>query len=59
MVKMKKKEIAPGIVVYDNVILDSKNLYSDIEEGMISAGLDWNMASVKESSEPKVNTKNL
>jgi hypothetical protein len=57
MVKMKKKEIAPGIVVYDNVILDSKNLYSDIEEGMISAGLDWNMASVKESSEPKVNTK--
>jgi hypothetical protein len=54
---MIKEEIAPGIVVYSNVISESENLYKDIEEGMISAGLRWIEASVKESSDPMVNTK--
>ena len=54
---MIKEEIAPGIVVYSHVIPDSENLYIDIEEGMVSAGLKWIEAAVKESSEPMVNTK--
>jgi hypothetical protein len=54
---MIKEEIAPGIVVYKNVIPNSENLYVDIEEGIASAGLSWIAASVKEGSEPTVNTK--
>jgi hypothetical protein len=54
---MIKKEIAPGIVIYDNVIPDSQNLYKDIEEGMISAGIEWTIAEVNEGSNAKVNTK--
>ena len=45
---MNKEEIAPGIVVYSNVIPDSENLYKDIEEGMLSAGIPWVGARVKE-----------
>jgi Rps23 Pro-64 3,4-dihydroxylase Tpa1-like proline 4-hydroxylase len=45
---MIKKEIAPGIVVYDDVIIDSDSLYNDIEEGMISARIEWQGARVKE-----------
>lgn len=54
---MVKEEIAPGIVVYSNVIPDSQNLYKDIEEGMASAGLHWGAAEVKEGSDSMVNTK--
>jgi hypothetical protein len=54
---MIKEEIAPGIVVYSNVIPDSENLCLDIEEGIASAGLSWTAASVKEGSDPTVNTK--
>lgn len=55
MVKMIKQEIAPGIIVYDNVIPHSENLYSDIEEGIVSAGLQWSDASVKEAGDSTVN----
>jgi hypothetical protein len=54
---MIKEEIAPGIVVYSNVIPDSENLYMDIEEGITSASLSWTAAAVKEGSDPMVNTK--
>jgi sRNA-binding regulator protein Hfq len=54
---MNKEEIAPGIVIYSDVIPDSENLYKDIEEGMASAGFTWNAAAVKESSDPMVNKK--
>lgn len=54
---MNKKEIAPGIVIYSNVIPDSENLYKDIEEGMASVGFAWNEAAVKENSDPMVNKK--
>jgi hypothetical protein len=47
---MKKEEIAPGIVVYSDVIPDSEHLYLDIEEGMKSAGLNWLGARVKEGN---------
>jgi hypothetical protein len=53
---MLKEEIAPGIVVYSNVIPDSENLASDIEEGLVSSGKEWIPASVKEGDNSKVNT---
>jgi hypothetical protein len=52
---MLKEEIAPGIVVYSNVIPDSENLYLEIEEGIVSAGLNWQQAAVKEGNEDHVN----
>ena len=54
---MIKEEIAPGIIVYSNVIPNSETLYTDIEEGIVSAKLTWNEASVKESKDPMVNKK--
>ena len=54
---MNKEEIAPGIVVYSDVIPGSENLYVDIEEGIVSANINWTAASVKEESGPTVNTK--
>jgi Rps23 Pro-64 3,4-dihydroxylase Tpa1-like proline 4-hydroxylase len=54
---MIKEEIAPGIVVYSDVIPNSTNLYLDIEEGMASAKIEWTAAQVKESSKSSVNTK--
>ncbi len=57
VVKMIKEEIAPGIVVYSNVIPNSETLYTDIEEGIVSAGLSWNEAGVKESTDATINKK--
>jgi predicted 2-oxoglutarate/Fe(II)-dependent dioxygenase YbiX len=45
---MIKEEIAPGIVVYSNVIPESENLYKDIEESMVSAGFNWLDAMVRD-----------
>jgi hypothetical protein len=53
---MIKEEIAPGIMVYSNVIPNSENLYKDIEEGLVSANILWVPASVKADSDPGVNT---
>jgi hypothetical protein len=39
-------EIAPGIVIYDDVIPNSETLVNDIEEGMLSAQLEWTPAGV-------------
>lgn len=51
MVKMIKEEIAPGIIVYSNVIPNSETLYTDIEEGMLAAKIEWQGARVKEGTE--------
>ena len=51
---MEKEEIAPGIVIYSNVIADSNNLYLDIEEGMISAKIEWQGAMVKEGNSENI-----
>lgn len=48
---MQKEEIAPGMVVYSNVIDNSDSLYSDIEEGMISAKIEWQSAMVREGND--------
>ncbi len=53
---MLKEEIAPGILVYSDVIPDIKNLYSDIEEGMISAKIEWKDAFVKNSEDVELDT---
>jgi len=54
---MNKEEIAPGIVIYSNVIPDSENLYMDIEEGLASINVPWNSAGVQEGTDPTINTK--
>ena len=53
---MNKEEIAPGIVIYSNVIPNSENLYLDIEEGIISANSNWSAAGVNEGSDATINT---
>lgn len=54
---MIKEEIAPGVVIYSNVIPNSQNLYKDIESGMALAGFKWSAATVKESKDTGINTK--
>lgn len=53
---MIKHEIAPGIIIYNDVIPNSETLHLDIEEGILSANLKWGTASVKEGTETHVNT---
>jgi hypothetical protein len=53
---MIKEEIAPGIVVYSNVIPNSTNLYQDIEDAMSHARIEWTGAYVKEGEDSKINT---
>jgi len=56
VVEMIKEEIAPGIIVYSDVIPNSETLYTDIEEGMLAANIEWQGASVKEADDVKINT---
>lgn len=56
MVEMIKEEVAPGIMVYSDVIPNSETLYADIEEGMLAANIQWQGASVKEADDVKINT---
>lgn len=51
---MIKNEIAPGIMVYSNVIPNSENLCNDIEEGISSAGFNWAQAYVRSGEDIKV-----
>lgn len=54
---MIKEEIAPGVVVYSNVIPNSQDLCKDIEEGMDSAKLKWGKAGVASGSSDTVDYK--
>jgi hypothetical protein len=54
---IKKIEVAPGILVYDDVIQDFKTLAKDIEEGMEAARLGWKDAFVKDYSGVVINKK--
>jgi hypothetical protein len=55
---MIKEEIAPGIIVYSDVIPNSESLYLEIEEAMSSVNMTWSQAEVKdETQDPRVNTK--
>lgn len=43
---MKKIEIAPGMVLYSDVIEESETLASDIEDGILSSRLSWISAEI-------------
>ena len=45
--KIKKVEIAPGIVVYDDVIPNHETFCQDLEDGMASIEVLWKDASVR------------
>lgn len=46
--KMNKEEVAPGIVLYSDVVPEINPLFiQDLEEGIISAGLEWLTAKVQ------------
>lgn len=49
------KELAPGIVVYDNVIPNSENLYNTIEKRIVLEKLEWSSAKVKEGEDDHIN----
>jgi hypothetical protein len=56
---MKKREIAPGIIVYSDAIKESESLVLDIEEGMSSAKIEWQLAGVKTGDEDPGKNKEL
>jgi hypothetical protein len=56
---MNKKELVPGIVVYSNAIDYDGSLVIDIEEGMSSAKIDWQLAGVKSGYEEAKENKEL
>lgn len=56
---MNKKELVPGIVVYSNAIGYDGSLVFDIEEGMSSAGIEWQLAGVKTGDEEVKKDKEL
>lgn len=51
---MIKKEIAPGIVLYSDLIESHSTLINDLEDGMLSAGLSWISAGVDGGINTKV-----
>ena len=53
---MNKKELAPGIFVYSDVLDNSNALINDIEEGMKSSGISWVQSQVKQENDVKVDT---
>lgn len=53
---MDKKELAPGIVVYQNVIPESSSLASDIESSVSAGAVSWTAAYVKSSGDSEVDT---
>jgi hypothetical protein len=54
---MNKKELAPGIVVYSDVIDEYKTLVQDIEEGALSAQKQWVQSSIRGADGVKVDTE--
>jgi hypothetical protein len=53
---MKKKELAPGIFVYSDVLENYNTLVEDIEEGLVSSGITWNQSSIQKDNEIQVDT---
>lgn len=54
---MKKRMLAPGIVIYSDVIKDANTLVNDIEEGMVSAGIEWSQSSILKNGVTTVDTE--
>jgi len=53
---MNKKQLAPGIFVYSDVLDNHVTLVSDIEEGAVSARIDWMQATIKQGEESRIDT---
>ncbi len=56
---MKKRQLAPGIVVYSDAIEYADSLVLDIEEGMSSAKIEWQLAGVKTGDEDPGKNKEI
>lgn len=54
---MNKRQIAPGIIIYSDVIEGFETLVQDIEEGAISAGVSWTQSKVKKGNEVETDTE--
>jgi hypothetical protein len=53
---LRTQEIAPGIIVYDDVIPGYESLIGEIEENLILTERSWKDAKVKSGNETYVNT---
>ena len=53
---MKKRQLAPGIVVYSDVLENYDTLIKDIEEGLVASGLTWNQSSIQKDDKIQVDT---
>jgi hypothetical protein len=56
---MNKKELVPGVVVYSNAMNYDGSLVFDIEEGISSAKIEWQLAGVKTGDEEAGKNKEL
>ncbi len=54
---MNKKELAPGIFIYSDVLENHETLIQDIEEGMLGAKKNWVQSQIKQYEDVEVNTK--
>jgi hypothetical protein len=54
---MNKKELAPGILIYSDVLENHETLIQDIEEGMLGAKKNWVQSQIKQYEDVEVNTK--
>jgi len=53
---MQKEELAPGIVVYKNVISEEIDLVSEIESSVSAGAVAWTPAYVKSSGDSELDT---
>ncbi len=53
---MERKELAPGIFVYSDVIPTHENLVKDIEDAVSMNVVSWNQAYVKSDSDSEIDT---
>jgi len=53
---MKKRQLAPGIVIYSDVLENYNTLVQDIEEGLVASGLTWNQSSIQKDDKIQVDT---
>jgi Rps23 Pro-64 3,4-dihydroxylase Tpa1-like proline 4-hydroxylase len=53
---MKKRQLAPGIVVYSDVLENYDTLVQDIEEGLSTSGQQWMQSSIQKDDKIQVDT---
>ena len=53
---MKKRQLAPGIIVYSDVLENYNTLVQDIEEGLSTSGKQWMQSSIQKDDKIQVDT---